>query len=183
MKDKVEIFGDYAHNFVPRVENLLKEFEEYSPEPTKNLVEACGICMDELEKFVLSIERSEELAEKFIRDLRKLACIAMAGHHYIFGVQNQVSRLANKMTDLYRRKNSDYDDAFGKSLDRYGFVASIVRMNDKVNRLHFLVCNNQEVQVKEESVADTFIDLANYAIMTLVWIDYKAQQDAEEEEE
>lgn len=42
-------------------------------------------------------------------------------------------------------------------------------MGDKMNRLESLV--NKKAMVKNESIKDTLLDLANYAIMTVMWLD------------
>lgn len=79
--------------------------------------------------------------------------------------------LADRITDLYRRKNADYGDAFARSLDKYGIVAALVRINDKVNRIESLTAPGREAQVKDEPILDTLLDLASYAIMTVMWIE------------
>ena len=76
--------------------------------------------------------------------------------------------LTNKMSETYERKNHDYGDSFNKSLDKFGLIASVVRMNDKMERIESLT--NKEALVKDESIKDTLLDLANYAIMTIVWM-------------
>ena len=44
-----------------------------------------------------------------------------------------------------------------------------IRDRDKMNRLESLV--NKKAMVKNESIKDTLLDLANYAIMTVMWLD------------
>ena len=72
-----------------------------------------------------------------------------------------------KMYETYKKKNSDYGSSFDKSMDEFGIIAPVIRMSDKMNRLKSLVKNKQ--QVKDESIDDTLLDLANYAVMTLVY--------------
>jgi hypothetical protein len=51
-----------------------------------------------------------------------------------------------------------------------GMAMPRIRMSDKLNRFKTLSrAENQEV--KDESIRDTLIDLANYAIMTVMEID------------
>ena len=76
-------------------------------------------------------------------------------------------RITRKMVETYKKKNSDYGDSFNKSMDEFGIIAPVIRMSDKMNRLKSLVKNKQ--QVKDESIDDTLLDLANYAVMTLVY--------------
>lgn len=75
-----------------------------------------------------------------------------------------------ELTDLYTRKNADYGDSFHKSFEKYGLIMSAIRLEDKFNRFERLV-SNQGIYVKTESIRDTLIDLANYAIMTVAEID------------
>lgn len=72
------------------------------------------------------------------------------------------------LNGIYVKKNHDYDDSFGKSFTEYGMAMPCIRLEDKLSRLKALTVKNKEAQVSEESVEDTLIDLANYAIMTLV---------------
>ena len=73
------------------------------------------------------------------------------------------------MTKTYISKNHDYGNSFDKSLDKFGMIASLVRMEDKMNRLLSLV--DKSAKVKDESIKDTLLDLANYCIMTAMWLD------------
>lgn len=74
--------------------------------------------------------------------------------------------ICSELTDLYARKNADYGDSFGKSYQEYGLAAPCLRLDDKLNRLKSL--RTKESQVTDESIDDTLMDLANYAIMTLI---------------
>ena len=72
----------------------------------------------------------------------------------------------NEMNVLYEKKNADYGDSFSKTFDEFGLTSSAVRLNDKMERFKKLI--KQEAQVKDESIKDTLLDLANYAVLTLV---------------
>ena len=74
--------------------------------------------------------------------------------------------ICKKLNDLYARKNADYGDSFGKSYKEYGLTMACIRLEDKLNRIKAL--SKQEAQVNDESITDTLMDMANYAIMTLV---------------
>jgi hypothetical protein len=76
--------------------------------------------------------------------------------------------IVDKMYDTYKKKNHDYGNSFDQSLDKFGIIASLVRLGDKMNRIESL-CSKQQ-QVKDESIKDTLLDLANYAVMTLMWL-------------
>lgn len=76
--------------------------------------------------------------------------------------------------ETYKKKNRDYGDAFGVSLDKRGMVAALVRMEDKMGRLDSL--KDRDPLVKDESLQDTLLDLANYAIMTAMWLERKSEE-------
>lgn len=83
----------------------------------------------------------------------------------------QFMSITNNMTKTYTAKNHDYGNSFEQSLDKFGLVASVVRLGDKMNRIESLT--KKEAQVKDESIKDTLLDMANYAIMTVMWMDKK----------
>ena len=78
-------------------------------------------------------------------------------------------KITQDLNKTYIEKNADYGDAFNKSLDNHGLTAAIVRMEDKMGRFSNLAGRPASMQV-EESLEDTLLDLANYAIMTVMWI-------------
>jgi nucleoid-associated protein YejK len=75
--------------------------------------------------------------------------------------------ICKELNKLYEAKNKDYGDSFGKSYSEYGLTMACIRLEDKLNRLKALN-KNAEQQVKDESMEDTLLDLANYAIMTVI---------------
>lgn len=82
---------------------------------------------------------------------------------------HQFKDIAKGMIETYVRKNHDYGNSFDKSLDKFGLVASVVRIEDKMNRIESLV--QKKAMVQDESIRDTLLDMANYAIMTVMWMD------------
>lgn len=72
--------------------------------------------------------------------------------------------------DTYRKKNADYGNAFEKSMDEDGLLVAKIRIGDKIRRINSLIKNNGEGQVKDEKLEDTYLDLANYCVMTILWI-------------
>lgn len=82
--------------------------------------------------------------------------------------------ITNEMAKTYAAKNHDYGNSFEQSLDKFGLVASVVRIGDKMNRIESLM--KKEAQVKDESIKDTLLDLASYSVMTLMWLN-KQQSD------
>ena len=74
--------------------------------------------------------------------------------------------ICQELNEIYARKNHDYGDSFGKGYAEYGIVMAVIRLEDKLNRLKSLI--KAESLVKDESINDTLMDLANYAIMTVI---------------
>lgn len=80
--------------------------------------------------------------------------------------------------NVFCRKNHDYGNSFEKSLDTFGLVAGIVRMNDKFERLVSLNDPSKDAQIASESLVDTLEDLSNYAAMAACWLKGKKKADA-----
>lgn len=88
-------------------------------------------------------------------------------------IYNKVDRheeIVLGLNEIYRAKNNDYGDSFGKSFSKYGVTAALVRMEDKWNRLNALTSGTKQM-VNDEGIKDTLLDLANYAIMTVMEIE------------
>ena len=88
---------------------------------------------------------------------------------------HQFKDIVKGMIETYVRKNHDYGNSFDKSLDKFGLVASVVRIGDKMNRIESLV--QKKAMVQDESIRDTLLDMANYAIMTIMWVDNQKKCD------
>ena len=75
----------------------------------------------------------------------------------------------DKMNEVFAIKNKNYGNSFEISLDKYGIIAALTRLSDKFNRLETLILN-RENGTADESIADTLIDMANYSVMTAVYL-------------
>lgn len=78
----------------------------------------------------------------------------------------EFDKIVSEMRKTFIAKNKDYGDDNIRLLGENGVY---VRMWDKISRLKQLVWNNQKNAVKDESVEDTYKDLANYAIIGLIF--------------
>jgi len=100
----------------------------------------------------------------------------------------EMSKMTDKLTpntmktqydhqwNVFCKKNHDYGNSFEKSLDTFGLVAGIVRMNDKFERLVSLNDPNKDAQIASESLVDTLEDLSNYAAMAACWLKGKHER-------
>ena len=85
--------------------------------------------------------------------------------------------ITNEMFNLYETKNKNYGDSFSKQFQEYGLTSVCIRLEDKLNRLKSL--NKQiseakngivDINVDDESIKDTLIDLANYSVLAIMEI-------------
>lgn len=81
-------------------------------------------------------------------------------------VQHHFS-LCKELNDLYARKNHDYGDSFHQTFEEEGLAMTRIRLGDKFNRFKTL-SRSQDQNVADESIRDTLLDLANYALMTVL---------------
>lgn len=75
--------------------------------------------------------------------------------------------ICDEINELYAKKNHDYGDSFAQSFREEGMAMVRIRLGDKFNRLKALTRVGEQ-KVADESIRDTLIDLANYAIMTVL---------------
>ena len=77
-------------------------------------------------------------------------------------------QLCETLNSIYEKKNHDYGDSFHETFMEEGMAMARIRLSDKLNRFKKLSKNPSNQQVKDESMRDTLLDLANYAIMTVL---------------
>lgn len=76
--------------------------------------------------------------------------------------------LLNEIHNMYVKKNKDYGNSFQDLLDEFGILASVIPLDNKNKRVKSLAKNGtSEVN---ESIEDSLLDMANYAIMTVLWL-------------
>lgn len=76
--------------------------------------------------------------------------------------------ICDGLNALYAKKNHDYGDSFHLSYLEEGMAMPRIRLGDKFNRFKTLSKNLESREVQDESIRDTLLDLANYAIMTVL---------------
>lgn len=85
---------------------------------------------------------------------------------------NRIERhfeIVTALNQLYASKNSDYGNSFGETYQKLGIISALTRISDKYNRLISLATKpEEERKVKDESIQDTLLDMANYCIMTVI---------------
>lgn len=78
------------------------------------------------------------------------------------------AKITEEIHEMFVKKNADYGNSFEKSLDEWGLIVSAMRTQEKLDRVKTSL--KHELKVKDESVEDSFLDIANYAIMTAMWL-------------
>lgn len=83
--------------------------------------------------------------------------------------EEQFKAITENMLETFICKNHDYGNSFEQSCEEFGTVAAVVRMNDKMNRIksHY---DHSEMAKVNEKLEDTLLDLANYCILTVMYI-------------
>lgn len=95
----------------------------------------------------------------------------------------------NKLISITKKKNADYagasaDDPFANftRVEKTDIcdteTGMLVRMSDKLSRITTFV-KVGVLQVEDESVEDTLLDLANYALLMAGYIKLKKEENAE----
>lgn len=80
--------------------------------------------------------------------------------------------ITKEMADLCERKNKDYGASVNDTFSKYGEVAYLVRIEDKLNRARNLILNKKQ-EVQDEKIRDTIIDMANYCILMIIDMENK----------
>jgi hypothetical protein len=77
----------------------------------------------------------------------------------------ELGKALNKLEELLADRNESYGNSLFESMDEFGLFSALVRMQDKLNRL-------KAIGDDTEGAKDTLADLAGYAVMALIWIEW-----------
>lgn len=81
------------------------------------------------------------------------------------------SDICAELAEIYERKNKNYGDSFHQTFVLEGYTVARIRLTDKLNRFRTLTTAGPNADPDDESIRDTLLDLANYAIMTIMELD------------
>lgn len=79
----------------------------------------------------------------------------------------QLEKIQNQCKILFEKKNKDYGDAFAS----HGTIGVLVRISDKLSRFTNISSRKIDINVSDETLRDTLMDLHNYAAMAIMCID------------
>lgn len=78
-------------------------------------------------------------------------------------MEDSFNVICKKLCDIFSSKNHDYGPT---NISEFGDHGVVIRLSDKIARLRNLYKKGQ--QPKHESIDDTFLDIATYAIIALM---------------
>lgn len=84
-------------------------------------------------------------------------------------MDNEFLEYTNHLADVLNQKNLAYGDSFSKSLDEDDLLVVKIRLGDKFNRIEHLITHH-ELKENDESLEDTLLDMAGYAILGLKYL-------------
>ena len=71
------------------------------------------------------------------------------------------------MNKVFTSKRQDYGQTSTETVEKFGPISMYIRMYDKMGRLENLMVKGQTDHVGE-AIEDTLLDLANYAVITIL---------------
>lgn len=151
------------------MDEMVEKFKEVLNELNRYSEKECytKLIGSDIEYYFKNFHNTKEIRD-YIDDLKSMAFIARIEYKKIMGFDMESVSKIQLVT--YRDKNSDYGNAFEKSMDEDGILVAKIRIGDKIRRIKSLMKNGGVGKVKDEKLEDTYLDLANYCVMTILWI-------------
>ena len=78
-----------------------------------------------------------------------------------------ISQACDQLKEILLKKNHDYGNSFSETFNELGPISGLTRFIDKVNRLKELILHHDQ-EVNDESLNDTWLDAAGYAILNYI---------------
>lgn len=82
---------------------------------------------------------------------------------------DRFKEITDKMFETFKEKNHDYGSSFSNLFKECGMTYAYGHMAEKLERVKSLM--KDEAKVKGEGMKDSLLDLANYAILTVMEIE------------
>lgn len=126
--------------------------------------------------FVISAQNSNAFPQRTCGlDPRHMSIQSKKESPERIGMLGKIARhreICDELNEIYKRKNHDYGDSFHQTYLEEGLAMARIRLSDKLNRFKTLsklsTNGTDQQQVTDESMRDTLLDLANYAILTIL---------------
>ena len=82
---------------------------------------------------------------------------------------DRFKEITDKMFETFKAKNHDYGSSFSNLFNECGMTYAYGHMEEKLERVKSLM--KDEAKVNGEGMKDSLLDLANYAILTIMELD------------
>jgi len=89
----------------------------------------------------------------------------------------ELKKLAEQLGSMLEKKNRAYGDSYFKTRRRYGEIAFLIRLEDKINRLEQLI---NGVEDNGENIIDTLFDIAGYCLLEICYRQNKKEGERDE---
>lgn len=149
-----------------------QSFEEYQIEADKYYqcnedgIELCNPIIEEgeyLTKDIIDYKMIEELLKP--QEIKNVKVEDENNNNDpINPFMEEYERIVTDTMKLCKKKNKDYGSSVQNTYEKFGDVSYLVRITDKYNRICSLL-ENGKVEVRDESITDTIVDLANYCFL------------------
>lgn len=77
----------------------------------------------------------------------------------------EIQAITTSLNQTLKQKNADYGNNVDKNIDEWGLSSLAIRLDDKLSRFKNLIKEGNSRQVSDETLEDTLLDLAGYAIL------------------
>jgi hypothetical protein len=174
LSDKNQELQKELHTSKNVITTLQKGVDELNETVTESKIAIAEVAKErddkdeEIRVLNLELQKYKNDLNTVLDDRRKLECLLHDGTHNT-EQSKEFRAIIEEMIKLHTAKNKDYGNAFTQSYAEFGTTMCVIRINDKLNRFKTLI--KQDNEVKTESIKDTLIDLANYAVMTIMEIE------------
>jgi|LSQX01.1.fsa_nt_gb hypothetical protein len=85
--------------------------------------------------------------------------------------QDDFEKIVKRLTEIRRRKNSDYGDGFLRTYEQYGSKSVFFDLLRKWQRIENILFKEKEIKVSEETLQDTLGDLSVMCINAMIYFD------------
>lgn len=170
-KIKEKLIQDKTDEIMKQIQDLSKEYVPGADINKKEFISEKDMIKIAAKLFGIDLDASRKRHEKLEKAFEELAKNKEYGKPECEIVEKWVpgdfDGICRDLMALHARKNKDYGNATHESYEEFGLISYVIRLNDKMKRLKSLTKTGVEQEVKSESIEDTLMDLAAYAIMAI----------------
>ncbi len=86
-------------------------------------------------------------------------------------MKDKIQVACDVLKKLLLEKNEKYGNSFFKTANEYGNIVLALRIEDKLNRFKHLMLDKYGDSDENESIKDTLVDLAGYALLASIYLE------------